>query len=73
MVQLRPDDLVAVRKDGMYFLFAILTKQILFGGHWAFAFHGARSVLLSLDGEYSGPGFNAAVDFIVPKREDRIV
>ena len=73
MVHLRPNDLVAVRKDGTYFLFAILTKQILFGGHWVFAFHGSRMTLPSAQEKVSGSGFNAIVDFIVPKREDRVV
>jgi hypothetical protein len=73
MIQLRPGDLVAVRKDDAYFVFAILTKQTLFGGHWSFAFHGSRPTLPSVDDELAGPGFNAAVDFIVPKRENRVV
>jgi len=73
MIQLRPGDLVAVRNDGSYFLFAILTKQILFGGHWSFAFHGSRLVVPSAYDEIAGPGFNAVIDYIIPKREDRIV
>jgi len=73
MIQLRPTDLVAVRKDNAYFMFAILTKQILFGGHWSFVFHGARPRPSLTADEIAGPGFNAVVDFIVPKREDRII
>jgi len=73
MVQLRAGDLVGVRKNGAYFLFAILTKQILFGGHWSFAFHGSRETLPSPHHELGVSGFNATVDFIVPKREDRVV
>lgn len=73
MIQLRPGDLVAVRKDSAYFLFAILTKQILFGGHWSFAFHGSRPTAPSEANRSDGAGFNAAVDFIIPKREERIV
>lgn len=73
MIQLRPGDLIAVRKDDAHVLFAILTKQILFGGHWSFVFHGSRPTLPSASGDIVGSGFNAAVDFIVPKREDRIV
>jgi len=73
VIQLRPGDLVAVRKDGAYFLFAILTKQILFGGHWSFAFHGSRSTAPAADDRAVGHGFNAAIDFIFPKREDRLV
>ena len=46
MIQLCPGDLVAVRKDGSHFLFAILSKQILFGGHWSFVFHGSGPELL---------------------------
>ena len=73
MIQLRPGDLIAVRKDGAYFLFAILTKQILFGGHWSLAFHGARPGPPSAQDEVAGPGFHAIVDFIIPKREGRVV
>jgi hypothetical protein len=53
-------------------LFAILTKQILFGGHWSFAFHGSQPTLPSGLDRVGRPGFNAAVDFIVPKREGRV-
>ena len=72
MIQLRPGDLITVRKDSAYFLFAILTKQILFGGHWSFVFHGSRPMPRSAQGEIKAPGFNATVDFILPKREDRV-
>jgi len=73
MIQLRPGDLAAVRRDEAYFLFAILTKQILFGGHWSFVFHGSQPALPSDGSRVGGPGFNTAVDFIVPKREGRVV
>lgn len=73
MVQIRPGDFIAVSHGDSAVLFAILTKQVLFGGHWSYVFHGARR-LTDLSGiEAVGAGFNAAVDFIVPKREDRIV
>lgn len=72
MIQLRSGDLIGVRNHNAYVLFAILTKQILFGGHWTFVFHRPREAL-PLEGEsVVGPGFNATVDFIVPKREDRV-
>lgn len=73
MIQLRPGDLIAVQKDDAYFLFAILTKQILFGGHWTFVFHGSRPAPPSAVEKVTGPGFNAAVDFIMPKREYRVI
>jgi hypothetical protein len=68
MIQLRPGDLVEVVSDQASVAFAILTKQILFGGHWCFVFRQ-----LPTD-TFVGPqpGFNAFVDFIVPKREGRI-
>lgn len=72
MIQLRPGDLVAVRKGDLHVVFAILTGQILFGGHWSFVFHGARKALPLEQDEIRGPGFNAVVDFIVPKREQRV-
>ena len=73
MIRLRPGDLITVRKDNAHFLFAILTKQVLLGGHWSFVFHGSRPMPASAQAEIIGPGFNAAVDFIVPLREDRVV
>jgi hypothetical protein len=66
MIQLRPGDLVEVVDRTKRFHFAILTKQMLFGGHWCFAFYEAPPALAA-----SG-GFNAFVDFIVPKREGRV-
>ena len=73
MIQPRPGDLIAVRKGETHVLFAILTKQILFGGHWSFVFHRSRKTLPSEREEVVGSGFNATVDFIVPKREERVV
>jgi hypothetical protein len=72
MIQLRPGDLISVRRGEAYFLFAILTKQILFGGHWSFVFHGFTLKLPSTPERLDGSGFNATVDFIVPKRDGRV-
>ena len=73
MIQLRPGDLIGVRKDGAYVVFAVLTKQILFGGHWSFVYHRSRTQPPISGETVSGSGFNAVVDFIVPKREGRVV
>jgi hypothetical protein len=67
-----PNDLFAVQVDQSFYLFAILTKQILFGGHWVFAFRGARKVPPPAGEKVDGPGYNAVVDFIVAKREGRV-
>ncbi len=72
MIQVRPGDLVAVQNEGAYILFAILTKQILFGGQWCFVSHSARRVLPAKAEIVSSSGFNAVVDFILPKREQRV-
>jgi hypothetical protein len=65
--------LVAIENDGSHIVAAILTKQILFGGHWSFLFHGTHEALPK-DFHVAGrtTGFNAAVDFIIPKREKRL-
>lgn len=69
MLQIRPGDLVAIKRDGLYVLAAVLS-----GGHWCFVAHHARYELPKDEaGERISPGFNALVDFIVPKREGRIV
>lgn len=73
MIQIRPGDLIAVRRNDAHVVFAILTKQILFGGHWSFVFHRSRQTLPAKGEEVVGAGFNAVVDFIVPKREGRVV
>jgi hypothetical protein len=73
MFQIRPGDFIAVSNGDSAVVFAILTKQILFGGHWSYVFHGARKMTVMSTIEAVGTGFNAAVDFIVPKRENRIV
>ena len=71
MVQIRPADLIAVQTEGALVLFAILTKQILFGGHWCFVLRD--STWTATTGEELHPaGFNAFVDFLVPKREGRV-
>ena len=74
MLQLRSGDLISVRRDDTLVRFAVLTKQLLFGGHWSFVFHGSSTPALSPSGPARrSPGFNAAVDFIVPNREGRVV
>jgi hypothetical protein len=72
MVQIRPGDLIAVRKEDVFVLFAVLTKQILFGGHWSFVFRDPTSTATAVSHEFNRPGFNAFVDFLVPKRESRV-
>src|SRR5262245_2609724 len=71
MVQLRPGDFIAVHKDGAYVLFAVLTKQILFGGHWCFVLSESTATLTTVSG-FVGSGFNSFVDLLVPKRERRV-
>jgi hypothetical protein len=74
VLQIRPGDLVAIERDGLYVLAAILTRQLLFGGHWCFLAHHARHELPKDEAdERISPGYNAFVDFIGPKREGRIV
>ena len=66
MIQTLPGDLVEVSKDGEQFRFAILTKKLLFGGNWCYVFHRSQN-------DSGTKGFNAFVDFIVPKRENRLL
>jgi hypothetical protein len=73
MLPIRPGDLISVQTDDGYVAFAILTKQILFGGHWSFVFHGVRETVPASRDELVDTGFNAVVDFIAPKRENRVV
>ena len=74
MLQLLPGDLVAIRNDGGYIVVAILTKQILFGGHWSYVFHGVhKNAPLQFRVSPSSMGFNVVVDFILPKREERLI
>jgi hypothetical protein len=72
MVQIRAGDLIAVRDSDGYVLFAVLTKQILFGGHWCFVFHNRVSQLPKSAIGGGNAGFNAFVDFLVPKRDKRV-
>jgi hypothetical protein len=68
MIQIRSGDLITVQENGNDFLFAVLTKQVLFGGHWCFVFYD-----LSQPHTYDADrGFYAFVDFRVPKRTNRI-
>jgi hypothetical protein len=67
MIQTRPGDLIDVTLGNEHVLFAVLTKKALFGGNWCYVFHRHP------DSQFvTPPGFNAFVDFIVPKRESRI-
>ncbi len=73
MLQIRAGDFIAVADGDSAVLFAVLTKQVLFGGHWSYVFHGVRPLTAVSNIQASGTGFNAAVDFITPKRENRII
>jgi hypothetical protein len=72
MLQIRPYDLLAVKHRDEFFLFAVLTKQILFGGHWVFVFHEQHPTLPAPGVNVAGLGFNVAVDFLRPAREQRL-
>jgi hypothetical protein len=74
MLQTRPGDLVAIEAAGRFFYALILDRIALFGGAWSFvfAFHSEmpldREQVLARDIR----GWNAFVDFIWAKRENRI-
>ena len=72
MIQIRAGDLVAVRHEDTWVPFAVLGKQILFGGHWCFVYNTVQSESPGLDFALTGTGFNAFVSFIVPKRDERL-
>jgi hypothetical protein len=73
MIQLRPADLIAVRSNGCYYHALVLDRIGLFGGNWSFAFHKTSIELLEADVILlDRRGFNAYIDFIWAKREDRI-
>jgi len=71
MLQIRPGDLVAIQKNDLYVDIVVLTSKLLFGGHWCFVVHNARREISTAEVECSS-GFNAFVDLIVPKRENRL-
>ncbi len=73
MLQIRSGDLIRVRHGDAETVFAVLTRQTFFGGHWSYVFHGAACGRWDAIAEASRSGFNAVVDFIVPNREKRIV
>jgi hypothetical protein len=62
MVQIRPGDLSAVSKGDSAVLFAILTKQILFGGHWSYVFHGGVIVAATFSKKRAIPPSAGAED-----------
>ncbi|TAA36250.1 hypothetical protein [Pseudoxanthomonas winnipegensis] len=64
MIQIRAGDLLSVKADEGNVVFAVLTKKLLFGGNWCYVFHPREPL--------EDHGFNAFVDFIVPKREGRV-
>ena len=73
MIQIRTGDLITVYHEGGWITFAILTKQILFGGHWCFVYYQVSPERPAPVFDVKNAGFNAFADFIVPKRQDRII
>lgn len=73
MIQLLPADLIAVESNGRYYYALVLDRIRLFGGNWAFAFHRSSDTLLEQEAILSDRrGFNAFIDFIWAKRDNRI-
>src|SRR3546814_651 len=67
MIQTRAGDLLSVMTDDGAITFAVLTKKLLFGGNWCYVFY--KTSAEQPEGHH---GFNAFVDFIVPKRDGRV-
>jgi hypothetical protein len=72
MIQIRAGDFVAVLHEDTWVSFAVLGKQILFGGHWCFAYYAVQPQVPSSDFVLTGTGFNVFINFIVPKRDERL-
>lgn len=73
MIRISPGDLIALSANGHFYYAAILPGRRLFGGNWTYAFHRKSQTLLTAEEILRGPrsGFNAFVDFIWAKRENR--
>lgn len=75
MIRIQPGDLVAIAANHKYYYALILDRIRLFGGNWTYAFHRTSAEVLEAEEILGGPheGFNAFIDFIWAKREDRLV
>lgn len=67
MIQIRSGDLLKVSFEDRGAVFAVLTKKALFGGNWCYVFYEPPCTEL-----HKRPGFNAFVDFVIPKRQGRV-
>lgn len=74
MKQLKPGDVVAFKLNENYCYAIILSKIIMFGANLVYAFPFATKEIIELNELLSSKqkGFNAIVDFILAKRENRI-
>ena len=74
MMRLVPGDLVTIERDAVFHYALILDKISFFGANWVYVFHLTSTQVLDAQAVLRGPqdGFNAFVDFIHAKRDQRI-
>lgn len=74
MIHIKPGDVIAFELNNKYYYCLILSNIIYFGGNlvYAFDFSSDRLVALSELLQEKSSGFNAIVDFIFAKKENRL-
>ena len=75
MIKLKEGDVIAFKRGDRYYYAVVITPIIMFGGNLVYAFHMTTDDLISLAEllKRQTSGFNAVVDFILAKREKRII
>jgi hypothetical protein len=73
MIRLVPGDLVSLERDGAFHYALVLGKISYFGANWAYVFHVTSTQVMDAQAVIeSQNGFNAFVDFIHAKRDQRL-
>ena len=75
MQHVKEGNLIAIKEEGLFYYFLILSGSAFFGGQWAYAFHETSNDLLEENVilQTFGQGFHAIIDFIDERRENRII
>lgn len=75
MQHLKEGDLIALEDHGRWCVFLILSKSAFFGCQWAFALYQTFGEIPPVNSLELSPnnGFVALIDFIEPRRENKIV
>jgi hypothetical protein len=75
MLHLNAGELIALKHQGRYYIFLVLSKSAFFGCQWTFSLYQTYEELPTVNALELSPknGFVALIDFIEPRRSNEVI